>query len=157
VPHTGALSCSAPRPRCWQSRLLDIQSGGVSALALAFDDSLLLSAGRDGSLLVTNNGLAADDGSRQAGQPPQLPSLASAGVPEAADLSAAAATFEELKQAASADARAVQAAQAREGLRAEFAALRDELTALLQADRGHLPRSAFTIDPGARRRTNQPP
>jgi hypothetical protein len=139
-------------PRCWQERLHDMQHGALCGVAAAFDDSLLISAARDGSLLITRNGLVASSA-------PSVPAALAAALPavEAVgavrDIGPDALTFEESKQAAAANAVAARAAEARQQLAAEFGALRGELQELLAANAAsapahRLPRGAFTLDPG---------
>ncbi|KAI8470236.1 MAG: hypothetical protein J3K34DRAFT_459006 [Monoraphidium minutum] len=136
----------------WEARLHGMQTGSVTGLAMAFDDSCFLSATADGTLVAVDNALGGSP-QRQQGVPPPLLPMSAAGAPAAEDLGGGAASLEEGKQAAVADALAAQAAQARDGLRGEFDALRAELAALLAANAARpageqLPRSMFIIDPG---------
>lgn len=130
-----------------------MQSGSVRHLAMSFDDSCFLSAAQDGSLVVLQNGLPGAPGGQQPGQAPPLAPMLSAGVEAAQDLGNGALSFEEGRQAAVADALATQAAEAKQGLRSEFEAVRSELRQLLATNAARpagqrLPRSAFSIDPG---------
>jgi len=126
----------------------DMQTGAVSALALSFDASCFLSAARDGSLVVVTNGLPGAP-SQSPGQPPQLLAASIAGFQPALDVGHSTPSFEEGKQAAVADALAAQAAEARQGLAAEFEALRSELARLIALNAASQPRSEMSIDPGA--------
>ena len=130
-----------------------MQTGGVTGLAMAFDDTAVISAAQDGSILVVNYPLAQGPAALPQFTMEHLPTMAAAGVPSVEDLGQGAPSFEDDKQAAVADAIAAQAAKARQGLLGEFDTLREELQALLAVNStrpaGHqLPRSAFSIDPG---------
>lgn len=158
LPNTPQITLRTHRPpRSWEARLHDMQTGAVTGLAMAYDDSALISASQDGCLMVVSNPLKQGSGGGQPGLAAALPAMSAAGVPAAEDLADGALSFEQSKQAAMADAVAAQAARARQGLRGEFDALRGELESLLAANNsapaGHkLQRSAFTIDPGEPRR-----
>ncbi|GBF92886.1 cilia- and flagella-associated protein [Raphidocelis subcapitata] len=129
-----------------------MQSGSIVAVVASFDDSLVLAAARDGSLLAAPIGLP-DAPQQQPGDPPALPPLAAAGTAAAEDLAPGAPSFEEGRQAAVKNALAARAADARRGLAAEFEALRHELADLLAANAARPPsqrleRAVFAIDPG---------
>jgi hypothetical protein len=129
-----------------------MQSGSIVAVAASFDDSMVLAAARDGSLLVTTNGLPAAP-ELQPVDPPPLPPVEAAGVADAEDLPAGAPSFEEGRQAAIRHALAVRAADARRELAAEFEALRHELAHLVATSDARpasqrLGHAAFAIDPG---------
>ena len=124
---------------------------------MAYDDSVLLSAAADGSLVV----VAVNELMQACTQPPPaaagcnpLPLLAECSVREAADLVSGAHSLEAAKRAAAVDATACQATLARQALATEFEALRCELRELVAANavapKGHqLARAAFTVDAGA--------
>jgi hypothetical protein len=119
---------------------------------MAFDDSVFISAARDGVLVVTRNGIL---GSPAPAAVPAMPmqTVAEAASGEAPDVGPNTPTFEECKQAAVADSVAAQAAEASQHLAAEFGALRGQLRLLLADNaakpRAHqLPRAAFALDPG---------
>ena len=130
-----------------------MQTGGVAALALSCDDTVLLSAGRDGSLLAVANELAPSAACQQEPTVPAWPSALELVVAAKDDVcsSGSSPTLEQLKQAATADAKSARAAEALQELRAEVATLQCELEMALEANQGRLPRTSFTIDSGAHR------
>lgn len=135
-----------------------MHDGRVTGLAMAFDDSCLISAAADGTLLLLHNPLGPPPAS------PSPPADANAGLPAAvqpAGLQTAGAaagdgvplSLEEAKQAEQRDQQAASAAAARQQLLASVGALRQELAALMKADAARppaerLPADAFHIDQG---------
>ncbi|KAF8073262.1 ABCG35 [Scenedesmus sp. PABB004] len=123
--------------RHWQHALHDMHDGRVTGLALAYDDSCLLSAASDGTLLVLANPLepAAAPGASPAPLDEQLPTMAqdaaAGGLPDAPDLAPAAPSLEEAKQAAQLGRQAEAAASARAALVAAVEDMRREHAALL--------------------------
>lgn len=132
-----------------------MHDGRVSGLAMAYDDSCLISAAADGTLLLVHNALGSAPSSAAAAAPLEpnagLPSLA-----HAADTGAAQTgplSLEEAKQAAQRDQQAATAAAERQHLVSAVEVLRHELAALVKEDaaRPHaerLPAEAFHLDQG---------
>lgn len=143
--------------QCWEATLHDGHTGGVSCATLSYDDTHLLSAARDGTLLVMELGRCCT--SRHLPLPPGtnsgvLPSLASYNVPEVPDIIGVdAPTLEEAAAVAAQGAAVSDANAVKDAMRNEVAALRGELAALLAVNAGlspcqQLPHDAFTVDPG---------
>jgi hypothetical protein len=171
VVEAGSCSDCARATRTWEGSLHDAGHGAVRGLALAFDDSCLLSGAADGTLLLLANPL------QQPGRPAagEAGAAVNAGLPTLAAAAAAAAaagdgapqgaqtselpeggglTLEEAKRAAQRDQQAATASAARQGLVAAVAALRDELAALLahnaaQPLAAQVPQEALQLDAGA--------
>jgi hypothetical protein len=138
-----------------------MHDGRVTGLAMAFDDSCLISAAADGTLLLLANPLGPPVA------PSPAPADANAGLPT---LSAAAAaadgvdvssggvrqlelSLEEAKQAAQRDQQAATAAAARHQLLAAVCDLHQELAGLMREDAARppaerLPADAFHLDQG---------
>jgi hypothetical protein len=136
-----------------------MRGSAVSALAMAFDDSCLISAARDGSLLLLSNPLELQQpGVPAETQAPQLPTMAAdaaaAGGPaDASELQQDAPSLEEARQAAQHSQQAAAAAAAREQLVAAVAVLRREHAALVADNSARppgqqLPHHMLDIDAG---------
>eukprot|EP00878_Enallax_costatus_P018908 GHUV01019931.1.p1 GENE.GHUV01019931.1~~GHUV01019931.1.p1 ORF type:complete len:189 (+),score=57.35 GHUV01019931.1:1925-2491(+) len=111
-----------------------MHDGRVTAAASSFDDSCIISAAADGTLLLLSNPLAANSGPPAPAQANMsLPTISqdSAGWPEAADISATSPTLEEAKQSAQRNMQAAAAAAAREQLVAAVDSMRREYAALM--------------------------
>lgn len=112
-----------------------MHDGRVHALALAHDDSCLASAAGDGTLLLLRNPLQ-PAGSVSAFQADELPSaaqeaVASSSLVEVPDVSSAAPTLEEAKQAAQANCQAAAAAAAHQSLVTAVERLRQQLATVI--------------------------
>lgn len=148
-----------------------MHDGRVTGLALAYDDSCLISAAADGTLLLLANSL----GPHPSAAPPQPPLEPNAGLPTMAEAAATAATaataaaispaaagaaaasvplsLEEAKQAAQRNQQAATAAAARQQLVSAVEVLRQELAGLMREGAGRppaerVPGEAFHVDEG---------
>jgi len=119
-----------------------MHDGRVRALTVAHDDSCLVSAADDGTLLLLSNPLQ-PAGSVSGPQADELPSvaeeaIASGGLVEVPDLSPSAPTLEEAKQAAQANHQAAAAAAAHQSLVAAVERLRQQMDTVI-ADNARRP------------------
>jgi len=155
-----------------------MHDGRVTGLALSYDDSCLISAAADGTLLLLANSL----GPHPSAAPPQPPLEPNAGLPTMAEAAAAATaasaaaiaataatagvtaaaaaaaasvplSLEEAKQAAQRNQQAATAAAARQQLVSAVEVLRQELAGLMREDAGRPPAErvgpeAFHVDEG---------
>jgi len=160
----GCVRIQAAAGGVWEAPVHDSRRGAVTCLALSADDGTLLSASADGTLLLLDNPLLAPGAALPGSSAPaslQLPSLADVAAPEAVDIiDPAALCLEEAEEQAAASQHAAQAADAREGVRAQVAALRAQFQALAAANKAaapgaQLPASAFAVDAGGCRRTQK--
>jgi Ni/Co efflux regulator RcnB len=158
-PESVLCCCMCGLCRHWQCPLHGMRGSALSALAMAFDDSCLISAARDGSLLLLSNPLQQQSpGGSAVQQAPQLSSMAAdaaaaGGQADAPDLQADALSLEEARQAAQHSQQAAAAAAAREQLVAAVAVLRREHAALVAENSAwppgqQLPRHMLEIDAG---------
>lgn len=153
--------------RSWQCALHDMHDGRVTGLAMAFDDSCLISAAADGTLLLLHNMLGPPVSAAAAPQEPNagLPTVAAMAAAVTATTAAGPAStaasdalsvplsLEEAKQAMQRDQQAATAAAARQQLVAAVEVLRQELAALMKEDAGkppaeRLPAEAFHVHQG---------
>lgn len=146
-----------------------MHDGRVTGLAMAFDDSCLISAAADGTLLLLHNtlGPAVSFAAAAAPQEPNagLPRVAAVAAAvtaataagpastAASDASSVPLSLEEAKQAMQRDQQAATAAAARQQLVAAVEVLRQELAALMKEDAAkppveRLPAEAFHVDQG---------
>lgn len=130
----------------WQAPLHNIHCGGVSALVMAHDESVLVSGARDGTLLLVTNPLAQGCGECTGNElPGVLPSMAEDAAADGhalvdvPDLSGDAPTLEEASRAAVQNAQARSAAEARHELLATLSALRVEFAALCSSNKAAPP------------------
>lgn len=70
-----------PPTRFWEAPLHDMQCGGITAVAMSFDDAYLITAAADGSMYVFTNNIDASI-SQQPGEPEQLPAMAVLDAPQ---------------------------------------------------------------------------
>lgn len=157
------LLCHAVRCRSWRCSLHDMHDGRVTGLALAFDDSCLISAAADGTLLLLANPLGppAAPSAPPADVNAGLPALSTAAAADGAAVGSGGVqplelSLEEAKQAAQRDQQAATAAAARQQLLAAVCDLRQELARLMREDAARppaerLPADAFHIDQGTGR------
>ena len=150
------LDPSACSSGAWEATLHDVQLGHITGIVMSPDDSTLITAAKDGSMLVLRNTIkqptiaAADAGATA------LPHLADEPSTEAVDItSAAALTLEEAVQEAQAQQLAVAAQTAKQQRLQQLAGLRAQLAKLMTANRElpegqRLPESVFHVDPGRR-------
>jgi hypothetical protein len=136
-----------------------MHDGRVSGLAMAYDDSCVISAAADGTLLLMHNALGPAPSSTAAAAAPRepnagLPTLAQAAAGTgAAHVGAGPLSLEEAKQAAQHDQQAATAAAERQHLVSAVEVLRQELAALMKEDAARpraerLPAEAFHLDQG---------
>lgn len=144
-----------------------MHDGRVSGLAMAYDDSCLISAAADGTLLLLHNALGSAASSAAAAAPLEpnagLPSLAHAAADtDAAHVGTGPLSLEEAKQAAQRDQQAATAAAERQHLVSAVDVLRHELAALMKEDAARpraerLPAEAFHLDQGRLAETKHAP
>lgn len=146
----------SPEGRYWQACLHDMLDGRVTAVAMSFDESYLLSAAADGTLYLQE---AKIEGKSPATPSPSgsesLTTLADAAAPAADITSISEYTIEEAKQKAEQDALVAAAEAKKMGVREQLQQIRAEFEALMAANAAkpeaeRLPRSAFEIDVGLR-------
>lgn len=133
-----------------------MHDGSVTAVAMSFDDSCIISAAADGALLLLSNPLAATNNPSAPSQAlVSLPTIQqdAAGQPEAADITITSPTLEEAKQAAQHNMQAAAAAAAREQLVAAVDSMRKEYAAMVaeNAARHHgeqVPKHMLALDAG---------
>lgn len=134
-----------------------MHDGQVTAVAMAHDDSCLISAASDGTLMLLSNPLAPGNHTAAAADlaDRKLPTMSqdAAGQAEIADSTASSLTLEEAKQAAQRNMQAAAAAAAREQLVAAMEAMRKEYAALVAANNARgpgerVPQHMLEVDAG---------
>lgn len=147
--------------RYWQSTLHDMHEGYVTGLAMAYDDSCIVSAAADGTVLLIHNPL----GPSAAAQTVPQPAAPNDGLPSMSEvkdtLNPGVTTvdpqpqlsLEEAKQAAHQHQQAATAAAARQQLVVAVEGLRRDLAGLMRENAARppcqrLPAEAFHLDPG---------
>ena len=150
---------------CCELALHDAQAGAVAGVVFSADDRWLVSAARDGAVVVVGNPLLPPPPADRQGPLPtatarlqQLHGVADAGeaLAAVADLEPGAPSLEQAKLAALGDAAAAEAAAARRAREQKIEALRARLAALAAANAAlpaehRLSDAAFAgVDPGLR-------